>query len=60
MVYRLLDLSDQDSVRNFATTILHEEPRIHFLINNAGKTMYKTVIKEILGMEAPCSRASII
>ena len=40
VVYRLLDLLDQDSVRNFATTLLNEEPRIHHLVNNAGKTLY--------------------
>ena len=41
VVYRHLDLSDQDSVKTFATTVLNEELRIHYLINNAGKTLYK-------------------
>ncbi|XP_072028111.1 retinol dehydrogenase 12-like [Amphiura filiformis] len=36
VVYIPLELSDQDSVREFANTILSQESRIDYLINNAG------------------------
>ncbi|XP_072028109.1 retinol dehydrogenase 11-like [Amphiura filiformis] len=36
VVYIPLELSDQDSVREFAKTILKQESRIDYLINNAG------------------------
>ena len=34
--YRLLDLADLESVRNFAAKFLQEETRLDVLINNAG------------------------
>ncbi|XP_072050353.1 retinol dehydrogenase 12-like [Amphiura filiformis] len=36
VVYRHLELSDQGSVRKFAEEFLKEEPRLDYLINNAG------------------------
>ncbi|XP_072027868.1 retinol dehydrogenase 11-like [Amphiura filiformis] len=36
VVYIPLELSDQDSIREFAKTILKQESRIDYLINNAG------------------------
>ncbi|XP_072051369.1 retinol dehydrogenase 12-like [Amphiura filiformis] len=36
VVYRHLDLSDQGSVRGFVEEYLQEEPRLDYLINNAG------------------------
>ncbi|XP_072028110.1 retinol dehydrogenase 11-like [Amphiura filiformis] len=38
VVYFPLELSDQDSVREFAETVLKQETRIDYLINNAGIT----------------------
>ena len=36
VVFRQLDLASLDSVRQFSTKVLEEEPRIDILINNAG------------------------
>ncbi|XP_072028493.1 retinol dehydrogenase 11-like [Amphiura filiformis] len=36
VVYRHLELSDQESVRKFADVVLKEEPNIYCLVNNAG------------------------
>ncbi|XP_072021358.1 retinol dehydrogenase 11-like [Amphiura filiformis] len=36
VIFIPLELSDQDSVRKFAETVLKQESRIHYLINNAG------------------------
>ena len=42
--YRLLDLADLESVRNFAAKFLQEETRLDVLINNAGilKVWYRS------------------
>ena len=33
-----MELSDQGSVRRFADEFIREEPRLDYLINNAGKS----------------------
>ena len=37
VLYRHLELSDQESIRNFAEEFLREESRLDYLINNAGR-----------------------
>ena len=36
VMYRHLELCDQESIRKFADIILKEEPKIYCLVNNAG------------------------
>ena len=50
MVFVQLDLASLDSVRDFATKILEDEPRIDILINNAG-VLNKTYIKSADGYD---------
>ncbi len=37
VIYKHLELSDQGSVRRFAEEFIREEPRLDYLINNAGE-----------------------
>ena len=52
--YRLLDLADLESVRNFAAKFLQEETRLDVLINNAGilKFRYRSLTLMGKGVDA--------
>lgn len=43
VIVKKLDLSSFESIRNFAADILATEPRIDYLVNNAGYVIYKRV-----------------
>ncbi len=46
VVYKHLELSDQGSVRRFAEEFIREEPRLDYLINNAGESLSISVVKD--------------